>query len=45
MKAVLATAARMTLLLLMCLRGNVFLYYGDELGLPQADVPFERLHT
>ena len=36
-------AARMTLLLLMCLRGNVFLYYGDELGLPQADVPFERL--
>jgi alpha-glucosidase len=27
----------------MCLRGNVFLYQGEELGLPQADVPFERL--
>jgi alpha-glucosidase len=31
------------MLLLMCLRGNVFLYQGEELGLPQADVPFERL--
>ena len=27
----------------MCLRGNVFLYQGEELGLPQAEVPFERL--
>jgi alpha-glucosidase len=35
--------ARQALLLLMCLRGNVFLYQGEELGLPQADVPFERL--
>jgi alpha-glucosidase len=35
--------ARMTLLLLMCLRGNVFLYQGEELGLPQAHVPFDRL--
>ncbi|HEX8263703.1 MAG TPA: alpha-amylase family glycosyl hydrolase [Allosphingosinicella sp.] len=35
--------ARQAMLLLMCLRGNVFLYQGEELGLPQADVPFERL--
>ena len=25
------------------LRGDVFLYQGEELGLPQAEVPFERL--
>ncbi|MEJ0058601.1 MAG: alpha-glucosidase family protein [Terricaulis sp.] len=31
------------LALLLCLRGAVFLYQGDELGLPHADVPFERL--
>jgi alpha-glucosidase len=36
-------AARMSLMLLACLRGNIFLYYGDELGLPQADIPFEAL--
>ena len=35
--------AEMALLLLMALRGNVFIYQGEELGLPQADVPFERL--
>ncbi|MEA3066043.1 MAG: alpha-glucosidase [Sphingomonadales bacterium] len=35
--------ARQAMLLLMCLRGNVVLYQGEELGLPQADVPFERL--
>ncbi len=35
--------ARMALLLLMALRGNVFVYQGEELGLPQADVPFDRL--
>ncbi|HEU0097314.1 MAG TPA: alpha-amylase family glycosyl hydrolase [Allosphingosinicella sp.] len=35
--------AKQAMLLLMCLRGNVFLYQGEELGLPQADVPFERL--
>ncbi len=35
-----------TLLLLgvlMCLRGTIFLYQGEELGLPQADVPPEKL--
>ncbi|PLR24453.1 alpha-glucosidase [Caulobacter zeae] len=35
--------AEMGLLLLMTLRGNVFVYQGEELGLPQAEVPFERL--
>jgi len=30
-------------LLLAALRGNIFLYQGEELGLPQAHVPFERL--
>ena len=29
--------------LLLCLRGTIFLYQGEELGLPQADVPFEAL--
>jgi alpha-glucosidase len=35
--------AQMLLGLLMCLRGTIFLYQGEELGLPQADVPFEKL--
>lgn len=29
--------------LLLCLRGTVFLYQGEELGLTQSDVPFEQL--
>jgi alpha-glucosidase len=33
----------MKMLLLASLRGNIFLYYGEELGLPQVDVPFEDL--
>lgn len=36
-------AARLHALLLMALRGNVFLYQGEELGLPQAEVPFAAL--
>lgn len=36
-------AARLYALLLMSLRGNVFLYQGEELGLPQAEVSFEAL--
>ena len=28
---------------LLCLRGTIFLYQGEELGLPQANVPFEKL--
>ncbi|MDJ0657552.1 MAG: alpha-glucosidase family protein [Xanthomonadales bacterium] len=35
--------ARLFALLLMSLRGNIFIYQGEELGLPQADVPFEKL--
>ncbi|MDQ8756788.1 alpha-amylase family glycosyl hydrolase [Sphingosinicella sp. LHD-64] len=35
--------ARLTMLLLVALRGNIFLYQGEELGLPQAEVPFDRL--
>ncbi|TPG54135.1 alpha-glucosidase [Sphingomonas glacialis] len=39
-----ATAfARMKLLLLACLRGNIFLYQGEELGLTQVDIAFEDL--
>ncbi|MFC2953699.1 alpha-glucosidase family protein [Marinicaulis aureus] len=36
-------AAKLYLLLLLSLRGYVFVYQGEELGLPQADVPFEAL--
>jgi alpha-glucosidase len=35
--------AKLLLTLLMSLRGNVFLYQGEELGLAQAVIPFERL--
>ena len=35
--------AQMLMGVLMCLRGTIFLYQGEELGLPQAEVPFERL--
>jgi alpha-glucosidase len=35
--------ARLKMLLLLCLRGNPFIYYGEELGLTQVDVPFDRL--
>ncbi|HVZ99833.1 MAG TPA: alpha-amylase family glycosyl hydrolase [Caulobacterales bacterium] len=35
--------AKLMLALLFALRGTVFLYQGDELGLPHGDVPFERL--
>jgi alpha-glucosidase len=31
------------MLLLVSLRGNLFLYQGEELGLPQADLAFEDL--
>ena len=32
-----------SLAMLMSLRGSVCLYQGEELGLPEAEVPFERL--
>jgi alpha-glucosidase len=35
--------ARLLLTLLMSLRGNIFLYQGEELGLAQAEIPFDRL--
>ena len=35
--------AAMKMLLLLCLRGNIFLYQGEELGLTQVDIPFEDL--
>ena len=38
-----AAAARAAMLLLLTLRGNVFLYQGEELGLPQAQIAFENL--
>ncbi len=36
--------ARLKMLLLVCLRGNIILYNGEELGLTQVDIPFEQLH-
>jgi alpha-glucosidase len=35
--------APLKMLLLCCLRGSVIIYQGEELGLPQVDVPFDRL--
>jgi alpha-glucosidase len=35
--------ARVLMAVLMALPGTIFLYQGEELGLPQAEVPFERL--
>ncbi|WP_019143001.1 alpha-amylase family glycosyl hydrolase [Noviherbaspirillum massiliense] len=35
--------ARMHFALLLAMRGDICLYQGEELGLPQAEVPFERL--
>lgn len=35
--------AALLVMLLGCLRGTVFLYQGEELGLPEADVPYDRL--
>ncbi len=34
---------KLALSVLLCLRGTIFLYQGDELGLPHAEVPFTRL--
>jgi alpha-glucosidase len=35
--------AKLSMLLLTALRGTIFIYQGEELGLPQGDVPLERL--
>jgi alpha-glucosidase len=34
---------RFKLALLACLRGNIILYQGEELGLSQVDIPFDQL--
>ncbi|WP_255449563.1 alpha-amylase family glycosyl hydrolase [Shimia ponticola] len=36
-------AQRLFATLMVCLRGSLCLYQGEELGLPEADVPFEAL--
>ncbi|MDE3121979.1 MAG: DUF3459 domain-containing protein [Paracoccaceae bacterium] len=36
-------AARCYTVLMMCLRGSVCLYQGEELGLPEADIAYEDL--
>jgi alpha-glucosidase len=35
--------AQQLIVLLACLRGTIFIYQGEELGLPQSDVAFEDL--
>jgi alpha-glucosidase len=35
--------ARCALMLLLTLRGTPVLYYGDELAMPEVEVPFERM--
>lgn len=35
--------SNLSMLLLTCLRGNIFLYQGEELGLPQAEIGFDDL--
>jgi alpha-glucosidase len=35
--------ARLLMAILICMRGTTFIYQGDELGLPQAQVPFDKL--
>lgn len=38
-----AEFARLSMLLLVSLRGNIFLYQGEELGLPQAEIAYADL--
>lgn len=38
-----AAYGRLKMLLLACLRGNIFLYNGEELGLPQVEIAFDDL--
>jgi alpha-glucosidase len=38
-----AHRARQLIVLLLCLRGTVFVYQGEELGLSQSDIAFEDL--
>ncbi|MEZ5939205.1 MAG: alpha-glucosidase family protein [Hyphomonadaceae bacterium] len=41
--APLDRAAPLFMALLMSLRGTIFIYQGEELGLPEGEVPFDRL--
>jgi len=38
-----AAFAAMKMLLLLCLRGNAILFQGEELGLTQVEIPFDKL--
>ncbi|MCW5729385.1 MAG: alpha-glucosidase [Alphaproteobacteria bacterium] len=38
-----AAFAKVLIALLCALRGTVFIYQGEELGLPEADVPYEQI--
>jgi alpha-glucosidase len=38
-----AAYARMVMMLFVSLRGNVIIWQGEELGLTQVDIPFEKL--
>jgi alpha-glucosidase len=38
-----AARARLDMLLLVSLRGNIFLYQGEELGLPQAELSYDQM--
>lgn len=38
-----AQVSRLLMLLMLALRGNAFIYQGEELGLPQAELAFEYL--
>ncbi|MCB1592974.1 MAG: alpha-glucosidase [Alphaproteobacteria bacterium] len=35
--------SKMLIALLLCLPGTLFLYQGEELGLPEAEIPFDKL--
>lgn len=35
--------AKQSLALMYCMRGDICMYQGEELGLPHAEVPFERI--
>ncbi len=37
------TRARAAMLMLLTLRGTPFIYYGDEIGMPDTDVPLDRI--
>ncbi|MCH2394304.1 alpha-glucosidase [Oceanibaculum sp.] len=34
---------KLLIAMLTCLRGTIFLYQGEELGLPETDVPYEQI--